>query len=472
VFEGKKQFERKKQSIRKELIESSIVSVGSLFENVFGNARNSNGSKFVSLMVLFAFSLLFVSGIVSALTSVTASSINRNQVETAADREVTVDQAYSWVYQPFPPIPLPKKIPLFKYDYLTLATGEKNFPTDDSDTQTIGLSYVRVSSSLPNAFEVGENEVTTQVYYITDSVPAGQGSQGDIFYSDPSTGYFKKYYSPDSQGVLNWNSSSGFFVMTNLTNVFMQYLTPNASCGNGSNGTEVSTFYGTLSGFWTLNANVTSMDKYSVSFTNAVHKTLPTFIQHETGCPVRLLFNSASGIINPRPIQYTITFNRVPYNYGPKKVYLEFFANGITAFGNPDSSNGYVIAVPEYLNETNGSNYSSMGAFLYDVGDGSAYQPRFGSLNGTALLAYNYDYEDRNVSRVYGIPRESGFVSPRGSIGNVSVWAGSVKYLISLLKPKPMPAELDGAVNTVPTGIMVSDSALTLEKQGLNKKRR
>jgi len=510
VFERKKQLETKKQSSRiessrkrirpirkesssrKESIEFSSVFVGRLFERSVGRlfervVENSNGSdgiknsgskfensggKFVALMFLFAFSLLFASEIVSTsgfTTSTTFTSI-QNQDKAATDREtVETLNRENFSFHKFSPIPWP----IIKYDYLALSTGEKSFPTDGSDTQTVNLSYARVSSSLPNAFEVGENTIVNVVFYITDSVPAGQGSQGDIFYQDPSTGYFKKYYSPDSQGVLNWNSSSGFFVMTNLTNVFMQYLTPNASCGNGSNEIEVSTFYGTLNGFLTLNANVTSMNKYSVSFTNAFHETLPTFIQHETGCPVRLLFNNASGTINPRPIQYSITFNRIPYDYGPKKVHLEFFANGITAFGDPDSSNGYVIAIPEYLNETNSSNYTSMGAFLYDVGGGSTFQPQFGSLNKTALLAYNYDYEDRNVSRVYGIPRRSGFVSPRGSTGNVSVWAGSVNYLISLLKPmRAEVAELEDTVSTVPTGIIVPVSALTSKKQSLNQKRK
>ncbi|NYZ77938.1 hypothetical protein H0N96_00870, partial [Candidatus Micrarchaeota archaeon] len=380
--------------------------------------------KSFGIIAVFALALLFASGLTSAVrfaTSNTLSGVGANNALITPG-----------IYPTFPPVPPQKNFPLFKYDTLTLGAGERSFPTDATDTQTTGLSFVRITSSLyPFPFEFGNNVTSNTLYYLTDSIAAGQGSQGDIFYQDPSTGYFKKYYSPESQGVLNWNSSAGFFGMTNLTNVFMQYVTPNATCGNGSNGTAISAFYGTLTGSLTLTANVTSMDKYSdfpsdkysVSFTNAVYNTLPTFTQNQTGCLVRLLFNSASGTIKPRPIAYSISFNRVPYNYGLATVHLEFFANGITAFGDPDAANGYVIAIPEYLNDTNGTNYSNVGAFLYDVGEGSTSVPRFGASNGTAYLAYNDAYENRNVSSVYGTPHESGFVSPRWSKGTVSFWA-------------------------------------------------
>ncbi len=80
---------------------------------------------------------------------------------------------------------------------LSFTTGERDFKTSSTDTKTIGLSYVRISSARKDAFEFGSAR-TDALYYVTDSVAAGFAVQGAVFYQDPVTGNFVKYAHPNA----------------------------------------------------------------------------------------------------------------------------------------------------------------------------------------------------------------------------------------------------------------------------------
>ncbi len=312
------------------------------------------------------------------------------------------------------------------YDTLQIGTGERAFPTSSSDTTTTGLSYVRITSSLTNPFNMGTTSTNT-IYYITDGTPAGQGTQGDVFYQDPSTGYFRKYYGSGNTGTFRYNAGTTV-TLTGLSGVYAN-TTNSSTCPAGAARTAVTSFgpyalYNELNLTGTINVNDSS-----VTFSAVTDALNDTFFIYNASCFYFLEFYNSGGVGYPQPNSWTTTLNNVPYNYGPNTRNIMFDTNGITAAGDPTSTNGYVIAIPEFQNDDD----TNQGAWLFDVGEGSGSTPRLGPSSGTAYLAYNNTFLGANsTGELTGSAYESGYISPRGSTGTISLNSGSVNYATTL----------------------------------------
>ncbi len=318
------------------------------------------------------------------------------------------------------------------YDTLTLGTGERAFPTSSTDTATTGLSFVRLISSMTNPFNFGTTSSNT-LYYITDATPAGQGGQGDIFYQDPSTGYFRKYYGVTASTTITLVPAHGALTSSTLTGTaYEMYF---SGCAPNATITTLPTNIGAGASGFTFNGTVTSANSTSVTFTNGANLTVNALnLSRNATCWGYLQFTGVAGTIywttaGNSPIVSTL--NSVPYNYGPNTRNIQFDTLGITAglATDPTRTNGEVIAIPEFQNDDD----TNEGAFMFDVGSGSDTTPRLGPSSGTAYLSYNSTFTGTNTTGFFtGTTYESGYISPRGSTGTISLTSGSVNYATTL----------------------------------------
>jgi hypothetical protein len=324
-------------------------------------------------------------------------------------------------------------------DTLSLATGSgKGFPMLASgDTATANLNYVRVSSGLTNPFVLGSTSTNT-VYYIVSATGAGGGQQGDIFYQD-STGAYSKYYGASSNGSIVFLPGHGALSGTFTAGTASLMYPGNGTC-YGTNGTITSlpTNLGVIS--WYMNASITAGNLTGVSFTGASNATSTDayLVVGNASCVANVSLVGVSGTINWAGSLTTslaspahARFNYVPYTYGSNTKNIEFFTAGITAAADPAAANGYVIAIPEFTDDSDTASLSA--AILFDVGQGdSTASPYIGVSSGTQTLGYNTTWTNRNTTNVYGTAYESGLVTNRGSKATVSLTSGSVTYATAL----------------------------------------
>ncbi len=316
------------------------------------------------------------------------------------------------------------------YDTLTLATGSRSFPITPTDATTLDLSFVRLTSSLTNPFNLGTTSTNT-VYWVTDGTAAGAGAQGDIFYQDPSTGSFSKFYGTGNQGSATYAAGRSV-TLTGLTNAYMQY--GNASCPAGTAPAAVTALgpY-VLYNASTYNGTLTLVNDSASGFSAVNNFDNATAYIYNTTCFIYLQLYSGSGKAYGQPSTWADTYNTLPYTYGSNSRTIAFYTTGITggAGTDPTPANGYAIAIPEFLTDSDAA--TSQGAFLYAVGDGSSASPRLGVSSGTTTLGYNSTYNLVNNSLVYTTTTyESGYISPRGSKATASLNGGTVSYATSL----------------------------------------
>lgn len=338
------------------------------------------------------------------------------------------------------------------HDSLMLSTGSRSFPTSSTDTATVDLSYVRLSSGLAQPFNFGSAALSNLFYYITDSVPAGKGTQGLVFYQDPTTGNFLPYLHQNAEGTITYATGTtinGTGVNAVLTNATAQ------GC-SGPQSQTLNSFSGlTLAQPITISGGTPAVNGYNLkSFTGQTLVSAQSVNASCTSGNYTLAFQSSQGSLGPGlgSATYGITYNYVEYNLGVPTLF-EFNAGGISVgTTEPNAGNGQTLAITEYLDATN----TSLGAYYFDVGFGDQSAPHLAPASGPALLNYNASYAQKVMA---GTPQANGFVSPRGSNATVSLTSGRVDYALSLSQPTASVSFLDSQGNLLKTGQLVRGQA-------------
>ena len=319
---------------------------------------------------------------------------------------------------------------------LTFSTGSQNFPTNATDTLTVDLSNVLVQSTLPLPFSFSNSPTvplnTNSFYYITDSTPAGNGTQGLVFYRDPTTANFVPYLHPNAEGSVTYavgRAISG----ASLSGVSIVNTSANAGCNSTfTTSTNLGSFSGyVLTSPITFNAGRPTVGGFAMNgFTGSATVSAQSVNSSCSPGNFTLSFSNAAGSMSPGlgSAQYAITYNYVEFNYGVP-VSLQFFAPGITTGANdPNTGNGYVVAVPEYLTDSN----VVQGAWMLDVGFGDQATPRLLAANVAATIGYDATF---NAKDVQADSQPSGFVSPRGSNATISLTSATINYALNLSAP-------------------------------------
>lgn len=328
------------------------------------------------------------------------------------------------------------------YDTLTLATGDRNFPTSSTDTETTGLNFVRVSSSLTTPFDFGAAR-TNIFYYVVDPTAAGSGVPGAVFYQDPSTGYFVPYNHTNARGYISQSSSTPFTFSG--TGILGTTAPASALCGGNNSVTAVTGAYrnatgGNLTTIYyivnntaavsdltqivdgptNLNLNTTTAS-FTVTLANGT-----TWTCGGSDAPINYNLVVSSGRFTSGASLVNVTHNFVPYTYASQTVNIVVNYSGVGTGSAPDYDLD-VIGIPEYTTTEDSSSY--MGAFWFDVAEADTTTPYFGPTTGTAYL----EYGDYNTTNAYGgTEYETGFISNRGSVGTVSLTSASLKYATTL----------------------------------------
>ncbi len=341
------------------------------------------------------------------------------------------------------------------YDLLSFTTGQSSFPTGSTDTSTVDLSYVLVSSSLTSPFDFSDSAVsptsTKSFYYITDGTAAGNATQGTIFYRDPTTSNFVPYYGTQSEGNMSITTSVTNVGVSTGAGIYVWGAAASNLCPI-TNVTQLSANSSWATSSWTLSsthqfgggtAGSIVNGTYSTSRLSASGIALTNFNGNVTlpaselnaGCnatPLTLQFISWNGTITPglgtSGISYAVGNNSVKYNYGANFQYLRFDTQGIST-GTTDVTGRHVIFVPEYVK----SDDSSTAAFSLDVGYGDQSSPRLAPGSGTATAGYFaaglYTVNSQTPATTY----EVNFVSSRGSkLKALGLTSAEINYATTL----------------------------------------
>jgi len=319
---------------------------------------------------------------------------------------------------------------------LTFITGSQSFPTSASDVSTVDLSYVLVQSALPLPFIFANSPIApanaSSFYYITDSNAAGNGTQGLVFYRDPTTANFVPYLHPNAEGSITYavgRAISG----SSLGGVSIVNTTSNAGCNTTfTQPTNLGSFSGyVLTSPITINTGRPTVSGYVMSgFSGSATVSAQSVNASCSPGNFSLTFSNAAGSLGPGlgSAQYAVTYNFVEFNYGVP-VALQFYAPGISVGAiDPNAGNGFVIAVPEYLTDAN----VTQGAWMLDVGYGDQSTPRLLAANSPATVGYDASFASRDVQANV---QSSGFLSPRGSVGTTSLTSATLQYALALSAP-------------------------------------
>ncbi len=336
-------------------------------------------------------------------------------------------------------------------DTISVSTGEQNFSVSATDTATIGQSYVRLTSSLSNSFNFGSLRTNT-VYYVTDATTAGNATQGLLFYQSPTTGFFVPYLHANAEGRVTYAAGTRISGSA-LSGASIVNATPLSGCSDYTTPTNLGGFSNLqLTQTATFDGGTPRVDGYTLSgFTGTATVLAQSVNASCTSGNYTLSFNNAAGALTPGlgAADYDLTFNYAEYDYGVP-VLMQFYAPGITVGANdPNTGNGYTIAIPEYLTPAN----VSQGAFMLDVGFGDQSTPRLLSASGPAQIGYTQPYTAKNTTAT---AQPSGFLSPRGSTGAVSLNAATIRYALELSAPAAAVSFLN------PQGQVTSSASLAI----------
>lgn len=386
------------------------------------------------------------------------------------------------------------------YDTLTFQTGSQSFQTSSTDTTTVNLNYVRVTSGLTSPFDFG-TVAKNQFYYIVDPAPVGTSAQGVVFYQDTtssSAGFFVPYFgtaatSAAATGNISYSgaittldlsaipraqiraynstgiTSCGAFgdfpsksLLSNNASLLVNALnlagnTTGVQFGNGGSspaGTPLTTGY-------TLASEAQNITVTAASVNSAC-----------TAGNVTLEFLNANGSIAPglgtTGVTYGTGNNYVKYNYGAQSVNLRFNGNGISlaAVNSGDPTGNDTIWIPEYAKDDD----TVLGAFSIDVGNADVKgTPRLAPNSGTATVGYSgagqtgtgdvYTTGSMDANSTF----EVGYVSPRGSkADSISSSTVTIKYATKLAYAlyTLSTAGTDTTANTATNDFKVGDEAL------------
>ncbi len=314
---------------------------------------------------------------------------------------------------------------------LTFSTGDQNFPTNATDTSTVGQSFVRVNSTIaPNAFRFG-SENTNSIFLVTDSVSAGKSTQGLVFYQSPTTSFYVPYIHPNAEGsvayaagkAINLSAASGVAI-SNSTNL--------TGCNSYTSPTSIGSFAGyQLLQPVTFNGGTPTASGYTLrGFSGSALVSASSVNASCTSGNFTITFQNAAGQVTPGlgDGQYSLTYNYVDFNYGQPAT-MQFYAPAISIGAtDPNAGNGYAIAIPEYLTSSN----TQQGAWMVDVGYGDQPNPRLLSANGPAVIGYNASFTAKAIN---ADSRPSGFLSPRGSSATISLTSATINYGLDLSTP-------------------------------------
>lgn len=325
------------------------------------------------------------------------------------------------------------QLPSTQSTLLSFSTGSQNFPNSAGDAATVGQSFVNISSTIPNAFSFNGQNVSS-IYYDVDSLSAGNGTQGLVFYQSPTTGFFFGYLSPNAEGTVTYPSGTAISGSA-LGGVSILNTTANAGCNSTfTSATNLGSFSNyVLSTPITFNAGRPTVNGFVMSGFSGTAQVSATSVN--ASCSpgnFTLSFSGAAGSISPGLGigQYAITYNYVDFNYAPTaSVTMQLYAPAITSGPNdPNAGNGYAIAIPEYLTQAN----VTMGAWMLDVGYGDQASPRLLSAIGPANVGYNALFASKNITADV---QSSPFLSPRGSVGSTALTTATINYALNLSGP-------------------------------------
>ncbi|MBI5226592.1 S-layer protein [Candidatus Micrarchaeota archaeon] len=377
------------------------------------------------------------------------------------------------------------------FDKLSFTTGQQSFQTSATDTTTVDLSYVLVQSSLTSPFDFSDSVTaptnTNQFYWITDATAAGNGTQGTIFYRDPTTSNFVPYYSTTmtnasasyTTGVTNLAVSTGSGIYIDTTQA------PGAQF---TNGTQLSSNSSLALTGWTLTrltafgsenmtAAVFNMSASAARLTpsgivvtnlNGNLNVSQSKLFGTNTSNVTLDFVNWNGTITPGQgttgVSTQMLSNFVKYNYGPNNVYMRFSPAGIIAAATLDTTRR-AIFVPEYLKDDD----SMLGAFSLGVGQGSTSTPHLAVDSGTATAGYFYASATPNTATYTATATtpdstyEVGYISPRGSqLSGLSLTSAEIKYATTLAHALTVlaTAGTDTGANKATTDYKAGETAL------------
>lgn len=389
------------------------------------------------------------------------------------------------------------------YDTLTFQTGSQSFQTSSTDTTTVNLNYVRVTSTLTSPFDFG-TVAKNQFYYVVDSAPVGTSAQGVVFYQDTtssSAGFFVPYFGTAATSAaatgnityagtvttLNlgsltrsqlriWNGTAGqansatcatFGAIGNVTldtnaslSVSALDLAGNATGvtfgqgGNSGTGTPLTTGY-------TLNQENQNLTVTAASVNSGC-----------TAGNVTIQFLNNNQSISPglgtTGVTYGVRNNYVKYNYGAQSVNIRLDARGISlaAINNGDPQANETIWIPEFAKDDD----TTEGAFSIDVGNADVKgTPRLAPNSGTATIGYSGGAGGGNVYTINSADANStfevGYVSPRGSKAeSISSSSVVVKYATRLANAlyTLSSAGTDTTANKATKDFKVGDEALNV----------
>jgi len=371
------------------------------------------------------------------------------------------------------------------YDKLSFTSGAQSFQTSATDTSTVDLSYVLVQSGLTSPFDFSDATVPTntrEFYVVTDATAAGNGTQGTIFYRDPTTSNFVPYYGTQqtlggaaySTAVTNFAISSGsgakvydFGTGARFTNATDANSTMRAS---GWTLTTASGFATAalfpVSAVDNVTASAAHLTPAGVALTNANGNVTVdgTFLGVGAGA-VRVNFVNWNGTITPglgtTGVSYVVGSNYVKYNYGPNFVQLRMTPAGFEAGDMTTIRRG--LFVPEYVNTDD----SLLGAFSLGVSQASSSTPHLSLESGTATAGY-FDLTTAaaatyTTTATTPATKEVGFVSPRGSkLSALSLTSAEIQYATALAYALTTlsTAGTDTAANKATNDFKVGENAL------------
>ncbi len=348
-----------------------------------------------------------------------------------------------------------QQVPSSSRTALTFNTGSQSFQTSATDTSTVDLSYVLVQSALPSPFIFSNSPMaptnTTSFYYVTDSTSAGNGTQGLVFYRDPTTSNFVPYLHPNAEGSITYPVGRAINGAA-LSGVSIVNSTANAGCNDTfTTSTNLGSFGGyVLTTPLTVNSGRPTVAGYALNgFSGTAQVSAQSVNASCSPGNFTLSFSNAAGAMGPGlgSAQYALTYNYVEFNYGVP-VNLQFFAPGVSVgTTDPNAGNGYVIAVPEYLTDAN----VTQGAWMLDVGYGDQSTPRLLAANAPATIGYDASYAARDVQADV---QTSGFLSPRGSVGTTALTSATIQYALTLSGPAAFMSFLN------PQGALLQQNSL------------
>ncbi|MBI4360943.1 S-layer protein [Candidatus Micrarchaeota archaeon] len=363
------------------------------------------------------------------------------------------------------------------YDTLTFQTGSQSFQTSSTDTTTVNLNYVRVTSGLTSPFDFG-TVAKSQFYYIVDSAPVGTSAQGVIFYQDTtssSAGFFVPYFgtastSAAATGNITYAGTVTTLNLASLTRSQMRIWNGTSASGdyNAQTGGALCAAFGAVTNqtldlntsiglsALNLNGNATGLTfgQGGGSGTGTPLTTGYTLNQENqnitvsaasinSGCTagnVTIQFLNTNGSISPgvgtTGVTYGVRNNYVKFNYGAQSVNMRFDARGVSlaAINNGDPTGNATIWIPEYAKDDD----TTPGAFSLDVSNADVKgTPRLAPNSGTATVGYSGGAGGGNVYTINSAAAnstfETGFVSPRGSkLEGISTSTATIKYATRL----------------------------------------